>query len=349
MNLIAFLFLSNFLLIDAQILTTPFNIFQTVTTTTTPAPLTFTLSPGTAINTTLLSQRPDENALNSFLSRLTQDQQTAIRNIRGNIFLTLSQQNDQITSYLTQQNANLNALYQQIQSAKTALSQNITSSLPSLTPEAQSFVQRRQQVLDNNAIALFDFSARLSALGSEFNQYNDSLKNEIYNFLINRQITGNFVPDVTSTTSSPYPTITLDDSSANQLLSMVYFDGSKLPFKSFIDLLPQEQQTQFNNIINNNNLGKSQISQQLTNLATGWGPQYINVFNSTMNQKNQMMQIFMLLRPGLTEPYKSFVDRKLSLMNNMTITTGQESQSMNSLANSFTQVKNAINQFSSSK
>ena len=80
---------------------------STTTTTVTQSPgILFTLAPGVTINTTLISQRPDENAFNSLISYLPEGQQTDLRNIRGNIFMTLSQQNEQILSYLSEQSGN---------------------------------------------------------------------------------------------------------------------------------------------------------------------------------------------------------------------------------------------------
>ena len=90
----------------AQILTTTTTVLPTTTTTTTTPEFFVTLAPGITINNTLLTQRPDENAVNTLLSYLPEDQQVNVRNIRGNIFLTLSQQNDQVRDYLSQQTGN---------------------------------------------------------------------------------------------------------------------------------------------------------------------------------------------------------------------------------------------------
>ena len=162
-------------------------------------------------------------------------------------------------------------VYQLIQNMTQQLSQNIMNSLSSLSSPAQSFVQRRQEILNNTAIALFDFNGRLQSLVNEFNSYNDSLKNEIYNFLVTRQINGTFMPDLT--TSVPLP-VALDDTAENQLMNFLFLDGANQPIRGFVQLIPQEQQTQFNNIIGNTSLRKSQIAEQLQALVASWGSQY---------------------------------------------------------------------------
>ncbi|KAE9551770.1 hypothetical protein FO519_005007 [Halicephalobus sp. NKZ332] len=301
-----------------------------------------TLGPGITINTTLISQRPDQNAVESLLSYLPGGEQTSVRNIRGNIFLTIAQQNEQILDYLNEQRGNSSAVYEMIQNEVQALSQNITNSLKNLSPPAQSFVQRRQQVLDNNAIALFDYNGRLASLVNEFNSYNESLKNEIYNFLITQQITGTFVPDLTMMIPVP---VALDETTENQLMNMLFLDGANQPIRGFIELIPQEQQTQFNNIISSGSLRKDQITQQLYDLVSGWGPQYEIAYNNTLIQRNQMVQLLMFLSPGLMEPYKTFINQKINLMTNMTITPTQESQSIQALISGFTSARSALKNY----
>lgn len=82
--------------------TQPGNVFDTNN------PTAVTLIPGVQINTSLITQRPDDEALNSLLSRLPTTIQTQIRNIRGNIFLTQAQQDEQIQDILSGQNAEYN-------------------------------------------------------------------------------------------------------------------------------------------------------------------------------------------------------------------------------------------------
>lgn len=76
--------------------------FQTTTTTTTltPTPITGTID--NSINATIIGMRPDTTALENLINTLPAAQQTQVRAIRGNIFLTIRQQNDQIADYLRQ-------------------------------------------------------------------------------------------------------------------------------------------------------------------------------------------------------------------------------------------------------
>ena len=121
-------------------------------------------------------------------------------------------------------------------------------------------------------MSLFDYQGRLNGFVNTFNTFNDTLKREVYNFLYPRRISDTFNSNGTNTTSTPM--VNLDDTSRNRIMSMVLYDGDSLAMKTFTDLLPAEQKTQFQNILNNQALTKRQIQSQLTSLVTSWGPTY---------------------------------------------------------------------------
>jgi hypothetical protein len=310
------------------------------TSTTTVTPL---ADGSVAVNGTFISIRPDTNAVENLINTLPSAQQQQVRAIRGNIFLTLRQQNDQINEYLRQYDTQVAERYQQIQTNLQTVSQNITATVPTLTTDAQNFIRQRQEVVDNSNLSLFDYQGRLNNFMNTFNTFNDTLKREIFNFLYSRRISDLIATNSTNPMSSPL--ITLDDAARNRIMSMVLYDGESIAIKTFTDLLPAEQKTQFQNILNNQASTKRQIQTQLQSLVNSWGTTYVQVFNNSISQRYETIQLLQFLLPGLSEPFRTFINRKIMLMNDMSITRAQEQQSLSAMVTDFQSAYSPINTF----
>uniref|UniRef100_A0AC34FLD7 Uncharacterized protein n=1 Tax=Panagrolaimus sp. ES5 TaxID=591445 RepID=A0AC34FLD7_9BILA len=317
---------------------------STTTTSTTTTPSSLGVTDGSmTINATFISLRPDTTAIENLINTLPAAQQQQVRAIRGNIFLTLKQQSDQISDYLKQYDNVVAERYAQIQTNLQTVSQNITATVAGLTTDAQNFVRQRQEVVDNSNLSLFDYQGRLNNFMNTFNGYNDTLKREIYNFLYSRRISDSIATNSTNVMSSPL--VSLDDSARNRIMSMVLYDGESIAIKTFTDLLPAEQKQQFQNILNNQVSTKRQIQTQLQALVNSWGTTYVQVFNNSISQRYETIQLLQFLLPGLSEPFRTFVNRKIMLMNDMSITRAQEAQSLSTMVTDFQSAYSPINTF----
>uniref|UniRef100_A0A7E4W9N0 WSN domain-containing protein n=1 Tax=Panagrellus redivivus TaxID=6233 RepID=A0A7E4W9N0_PANRE len=314
--------------INAQLLTT--------------APTISTLT-GTSINTSVITMRPDEDALRQLRDSLPANAQQQIDAIRNNIFLSLGQQNQQIADVVDSLGSYALASYNHIQAALTQRLANITVHLQGLPDgPTKAFIQNREAIFNNTALSMFDFQNRLQGILPTFNALNETNRLEVYNFLQYHVLTGNFTVDEDL---MRLPAVVLNDEIRTKLMNLALYDPNSTPMKTFVSLLPAAQQETFNSILTNVNYRKSAIQSKLQALVASWGPAYEMAFNNTIAQQYELLELMLFLEPGLTEPYKTFISQKINLMNNMSITATSESQQFQTLATAFQNALTPMNNF----